>query len=109
MTYTKNGETTNGRCVVINGVRYLNPTEAMLLEDGWTKAVPAEPSEEELAEQERLNEIEQLKAQLAESDYKVIKIAECAACGLSSPYDAEALHSERQSIRDRINELEGAQ
>ncbi len=105
-TYTKNGEFTNGRCVVINGVRYLNPTEAMLLEDGWTKVVPTEPSEEELAAQARAAEVENLKMQLAESDYKVIKIAECVACSLPLPYDAEALHSERQALRDRINELE---
>ena len=106
-TYTKNGEFCNGKQVVINGVRYLNPTEAMLLEDGWTKVVPAQPSDEELAAMQRAAEVEELKMQLADSDYKVIKIAECAACGLPMPYDAEALHSERQAIRDRINELEG--
>lgn len=106
-TYEKNGQTTDGRCVVIGGVRYLNPTEAMLLEDGWTKVVPPQPSEEELARMQRLAEVEELKMQLAESDYKVIKIAECVACGLPLPYDAEALHSERQALRDRINLLEG--
>ena len=106
-TYTKNGQRTNGKCVVINGMRYLNPTEQMLADAGWVKVTPAEPSEEELARMERLAEVENLKMQLADSDYKVIKIAECVACGLPLPYDAEALHSERQAIRDRINLLEG--
>ena len=74
---------------------------------GWVKVTPAEPSDEELAAQARAAEVEELKMQLAESDYKVIKIAECVACGLPLPYDAEALHSERQALRDRINLLEG--
>lgn len=106
-TYTKNGEFCNGKQVVIDGVRYLNPTEQMLADAGWVMVTPAEPSEEELARMQRLAEVENLKMQLAESDYKVIKIAECVACGLPMPYDAEQLHSERQAIRDRINELEG--
>ena len=79
----------------------------MLADAGWTKVEPIQPSEEELAAMQRAAEVENLKMQLADSDYKVIKIAECAACGLPMPYDAEALHSERQAIRDRINELEG--
>lgn len=106
-TYTKNGEFCNGKQVVINGVRYINPTEQMLADAGWQTVIPAEPSEEELASLSILAEVENLKMQLAESDYKVIKIAECVACNLPMPYDAEALHSERQAIRDRINELEG--
>ena len=70
----------------------------------------AEPSEEELREMERAQvygEINALKEELASSDYKVAKIAECGALGLPMPYDVEALHKERQAIRDRINELEG--
>lgn len=70
----------------------------------------AEPSEEELREMERAQvygEISALKEELASTDYKVAKIAECGALGLPMPYDVEALHKERQAIRDRINELEG--
>lgn len=70
----------------------------------------AEPSEEELREMGRAQvygEIAALKEELASSDYKVAKIAECGALGLPMPYDVEALHKERQAIRDRINELEG--
>lgn len=105
--YIKEGKTISGKRIVVDGRVILNPTEQMLADAGWVKVTPAEPSEEEMARMERLAEVEELKMQLAETDYKVIKIAECVACGLPLPYDAEALHSERQALRDRINELEG--
>ncbi len=107
MMYTKNGQTITGKRIEVDGRVILNPTEQMLADAGWTLVEPTQPSEEELAAQARAAEVEELKMQLQESDYKVIKIAECAACGLPLPYDAEALHSERQALRDRINELEG--
>lgn len=52
--------------------------------------------------------IEDLKKQLTATDYKVIKCHEYALCGLALPYDIEALHAERQALRDKINELEGS-
>ena len=51
-------------------------------------------------------EIEALKAELSNSDYKVIKCYEAAIIGEKMPYDAAVIHAERQSIRDKINELE---
>lgn len=51
--------------------------------------------------------IRKLKEQLAATDYKVIKCAECMITGREMPYDAEELHIQRQAIRDEINELEG--
>ena len=53
-----------------------------------------------------LSEIERLKSELQESDYKVIKCAEAMAVGAEMPYDITALHKERQALRDKINELE---
>ena len=53
-----------------------------------------------------LSEIELLKSELQESDYKVIKCAEAMAVGAEMPYDMESLHKERQALRDKINELE---
>ena len=53
-----------------------------------------------------LSEIERLKSELQESDYKVTKIAEAMAVGVEMPYDVESLHNERQALRDKINELE---
>ena len=53
-----------------------------------------------------LSEIERLKSELQESDYKVIKCAEALTIGAELPYDVESLHNERQALRDKINELE---
>lgn len=50
--------------------------------------------------------IAELKAQLAATDYKVIKCSECQLLGQEMPYDVAELHTERQAIRDQINELE---
>ena len=53
-----------------------------------------------------LSEIERLKYELRESDYKVIKCAEALTIGAKMPYDVESLHKERQALRDKINKLE---
>ena len=53
-----------------------------------------------------LSEIERLKSELQESDYKVIKCAEAMTIGEEMPYDVASLHKERQALRDKINELE---
>lgn len=90
-----------------DGRQVINPTEAMYAEAGYMPYTPPQPTEEDVAEMERQASIESLKMQLAESDYKVIKIAECLACGLDAPYDVAALHQERQALRDQINALEG--
>ncbi len=47
-----------------------------------------------------------LKEQLSNTDYKVTKCYEYSLVGIELPYDIEALHSERQALRDQINELE---
>ena len=53
-----------------------------------------------------LSEIERLKSELQESDYKVIKCAEAMTIGAELPYNMTELHNERQALRDKINELE---
>lgn len=53
-----------------------------------------------------LSEIERLKSELQESDYKVIKCAEAMGVGAEMPYDVVSLHKERQALRDKINKLE---
>ena len=55
---------------------------------------------------ELILDIESLKSELQESDYKVIKCAEALTIGAEMPYDVESLHNERQALRDKINELE---
>lgn len=60
------------------------------------------------AEAKRMERIEALQAQLAASDYKVIKIAEGNAAGdPCTEYDVAALHQERDAIRKEINRLQG--
>ena len=64
-----------------------------------------QPTAEELMDR-RYMEIERLKSELQESDYKVIKCAEAMSIGADMPYDVASLHNERQALRDKINELE---
>lgn len=63
---------------------------------------PEEPQEEK-----DKKEIERLKQELSETDYKIIKCSEYSLAGVALPYDIADLHAKRQALRDRINELEG--
>ena len=94
--------------------------------DGWYElsndgsvytepVAPVQPelTEEELSELARQQQISQLtaqidglKAQIAASDYKVIKTYEYTLIGEQTEYDMEAVHAERQALRDQINTLE---
>ena len=57
-------------------------------------------------QRELILDIESLKSELQESDYKVIKCSEAMAVGEEMPYNMTELHNERQALRDKINELE---
>lgn len=85
-----------------DGRQVINPTEAMYAEAGYLPYTPPQPTDEEIAEQQRFSEIDDLKRQLFESDYKAIKYAE----GWISEEDYADIKAERQALRDRINELE---
>lgn len=79
--------------------------EEMDVEQGWdgnwylSGQAPEKP-----AELIRAEEIAELKAKLATSDYAVIKIAE----GAATAEEYSELINERQQWRARINELEAA-
>lgn len=71
------------------------------------------PIPEEIAEQERQNQIQELNSQISilkthlnSSDYKIIKSYEYTLANKEIEYDIEALHEERQEIRNQINTLE---
>jgi len=49
--------------------------------------------------------IEDLERKLDSTDYKIIKAAEYNLVDLDKPYDIQALHAERQTLRDKINAL----
>lgn len=93
-----NGEVYNGRSVVADGRKYINPSRARLLSLGYKEVVVEQPPTDD-SEQE----IWELKRLLAESDYKAIKYAE----GWLSDEDYAAVKAQRQAWRARINALEG--
>lgn len=92
---------------VENGVQFSNDGSV------WVEPTVEIPTEEELAlmeENQRIAninaQINNLKEQLASTDYKIIKCTECSMVGKEMPYDVNELHTERQAIRDEINLLE---
>ena len=73
--------------------------------NGWTyrkELCPMKTEEDLLKDQYRI-EIQQLKKQLSDTDYKAIKYAE----GQISEEEYASVRAERQGYRDRINYLEG--
>ena len=99
----------NAIVVVKHNMQIINPSEDVILADGWMRVVepnPYRPSEEEMARNNRNEEIAELKQMLSQTDYKVIKCMEASLCGNMLPYDIYALHEERNELRMRINELE---
>lgn len=51
-------------------------------------------------------EITALKETLSEGDYRVIKCYEASLARKPLPYNIDDIYTERQKIRDKINELE---
>lgn len=60
------------------------------------------PTKEEIAKQEKLNRINELKKLLSSTDYQAIKYAE----GLITEEEYEPIKTQRQAWRNEINELE---
>lgn len=60
----------------------------------------------QLVDVKQIKTVEDLKLELANTDYKVIKCMEYQLAGLESPYDIRELNENRQSIRDSINSME---
>ena len=92
----------DGNDKVVN-VQTFNPSEEMILADGWEEYTIPEPTEEEIANREKAFEIRSAKTELANSDYKIIKCMEAYLCGEDLPYDITELHAERNILRDNIN------
>ena len=89
-----------------------------LSNDGSVYIEPVAPVQPELTEEEKVElarqqqisqviaQIDDLKARIAASDYKIIKTYEYTLLGEQTEYDIEAVHAERQALRDQINALE---
>lgn len=54
-------------------------------------------------------DIEALKQKLDATDYQVIKCYEASLVGEELPYDVQTLHSSRNAIRAKINEIQATQ
>lgn len=104
--YTKDGKTISGKQIEIDGCVVLNPTAEMLAEQGWVEVISPTPTEAEIAQQQREARIWELKDQLAQGDYKIIKCAEAQLTNEPMPYDVATLVAERNAMRAEINELE---
>lgn len=89
-------------------MQIFNPTEEMLIEEGWVECVDSiqEISEQEIARNEAIDEVSRLKEEIASTDYKVIKCMEAFLCSEELPYNINELHLERNSLRNKINNLE---
>lgn len=89
-----------------------------LSNDGSIYIEPVAPVQPELTEEEKAElarqqqisqvtaQIDDLKNRIAASDYKIIKTYEYTLLGEQTEYDIEAVHAERQALRDQINVLE---
>lgn len=104
--YTNGQQTISGKKIVVDGRVILNPTKEQLQEAGWTEVVPPTPTVEEIAAQQREQEIWSLKEELAAEDYKIIKCYEAQLMNKPMPYDFASLIEGRDAMRDRINALE---
>lgn len=91
------------KVLLVDGCEVHGATAAMYAAAGYYPYTPPEPTAEEVAEQQRLARIDELRTLLAESDYKAIKYAE----GWITAEDYSAVKAQRQAWRDEINELEG--
>jgi hypothetical protein len=104
--YTNGTTTISGKKIVVDGCVILNPTKEQLQEAGWTEVVPPTPTAEEIAQQQREARIWELKDQLAQGDYKIIKCTEAQLTNEPMPYNVAELVAERNELRREINELE---
>lgn len=84
----------------------------------WTELAPEIPEDVELTEEQKADmelrrqlaelnsRIVDLKNQISATDYRVLKTYEYSLIGKDAGYDIEALHEQRQMLRDEINNLE---
>ena len=79
----------------------------------WAKVqaerIKAEAERVALALIEKIRaEIAEFKEELASTDYQIIKCFEYSLMKKELPYDLDSLHAKRQTMRDKINELEAS-
>ena len=82
-------------------LRWNEINEEIAKREAYNGEYTIEEIEEPISQQ-----IQTLKASLSSTDYKIIKCSEAQLLGEELPYDIASLHTERQALRDKINELE---
>jgi hypothetical protein len=110
---TKTSDKYYGGCMTVyhDGVLFTGiPSVEQLEQWGYMLEVPMaapEPTEEEIAEQQRQQRMDEIQGLLASTDYIVLKKAEGIDISeYNEQYDGDFL-SWRQGLRDEYNKLEG--
>lgn len=100
-------------CDTVGNCMYLSTGEVYTAPPEPEPEPVPEPTPEEIAEAKRREQITgiqmqitYLKAKIDATDYRIIKAFEYSLVGIETDYDLDALHSERQEVRDKINRLE---
>ena len=98
-------KTQDGNAYMAYKTPHLSDEFVEITEEEWNEhfatATP-EPSESELAKQEKESRIAKLKSELAKTDYEAIKYAE----GVMSEEEYAPIKAQRQAWRAEINSLE---
>ena len=76
------------------------------IEDGALVGITPTERPEPEPEPDYEAQIATLKEGLSATDYKIIKCSEAQLVGEELPYNVTELHTERQALRDQINQLE---
>lgn len=72
-------------------------------EHRYQEIIAEKENEDQKRQKQQL--IDDLKQELSDADYKIIKCSEARLIGEELPYDVYLLHTERDAVRDKINEL----
>ncbi len=78
----------------------------IFLESDWKKYIESEEYKYTKSKEEAKKEIDALKKELLDNDYKIIKAYESALKNENPPYNMDELLNSRNSKRFRINELQ---
>lgn len=94
--------------IIYNGEQIFWPSEDILIAAGYQEYEEdeSEQTEYDAEKQALIDEMNILKRQLTDEDYKIIKCSEAFMSGNELPYDLEDLITKRNNRRSRINEIE---
>lgn len=97
----KNGEIYNGKSIVVDDRRIINPTEKMLLEAGYEPYEEQVTNYESTEEDKRQQRMAEIQAELAETDYLALKAFEG-----EDMTEHEGWKEKRKALREEYRRLE---